>query len=89
MMNLVVHQNHVQQHLHVMIVYVYHQINHDVLHGQNVVMEMHFVQIVQMKNYVQIGGVIQIMEHFYVKISIVFMKHGFVMVRKNICFYSF
>jgi hypothetical protein len=68
MMNLVVHLNHVQQHLHVMIVYVYQLINLDVLHGQNVVMEMHFVQIVQMKNCALIGGVIQIMGHFYVKI---------------------
>jgi hypothetical protein len=68
MMNLVVHLNHVQQHLHVMIVYVYHRINQDVLHGQNVVMAMHFVLIVQMKNFVQVGGVILIMEHFYAKI---------------------
>jgi hypothetical protein len=68
MMNLDVHQNHVQQHLHVMIDYGYHRINPDVLHGQNVVMEMHFVRIEQMKNYVRIGGVIRIMEHFYVKI---------------------
>ncbi len=68
MMNWVVHLNHVPQHLPVMIVYGYHRINPDVLHGQNVVMEMHFVQIGQMKNSVPIGGVIQIMEHFCVKI---------------------
>ncbi len=68
MMKLVVHQNHVQQHLHAMIDYVYHRINLDVLLGLNVVMVMHSVLIERMKNYVRIGGVIRIMEHFYVKI---------------------
>jgi hypothetical protein len=43
-------------------------------------MAMHFVQIVSMNKTVRIGGVIQIMEHFSVRINIVFMKHGFVMV---------
>ena len=66
-MNLVVHPNHVQHHFPVMIVYVYHQMSRNALHGQNVVMEMHFVPIAQMKRYVQNGGVIQTMEHFYVQ----------------------
>jgi hypothetical protein len=38
------------------------------MHGMNVVMVMHIVLIVPMKKIVQIGGVIQIMEHFFVKI---------------------
>jgi hypothetical protein len=63
-----------------MIIYDYHLINLDVILGQNVVMEMHFVLIVPMRNSVHIGGVIQIMAHFFVKILIVSMKHGFVMV---------
>ena len=46
----------------------------------NVAMAMHFVRIVPMNKTVRVGGVIQIMEHFFVRIDIVFMKHGFVMV---------
>jgi len=64
-----------------MIYYVYHPINQDVIHGLNVVMVMHFVLVALMKKIVQIGGVILIMEHFFVKIIIVFMKSGFVMVQ--------
>jgi hypothetical protein len=67
--------------MHVMIHYVYHQINQDVIHGLNVAMEMHIVLIVPMNKIVQIGGVIHIMVHFFVKIEIVFMKYGLVMVR--------
>lgn len=81
MMNLVVHRNHVQRHLHVMIVYVCLRINRDVMHGRNDVMAMHFVRIGLMNDFVRIGGVIPIMEHFYAKISTVSMKLGFVTVR--------
>lgn len=62
-----------------MIVYAYHPIFLDVILGQNVVMVMPFVPIVRMKNFVHIGGAIQIMAHFSVKISIVSMKRGYVM----------
>lgn len=79
-MNLVVHQNHVRQHLHAMIDYVYRRISLVVIHGLNVVMAMLFVLIVPMKNSAQVGGVIQIMAHFYARIEIVSMKHGSVMV---------
>ena len=83
MMNLAVHRNHVQRHLHVMIVYVCLRINRDVIHGRNDVMVMHFVQIDLMNAFVRIGGVIPTMEHFYAKISIVSTKLGSVMVRRR------
>ena len=59
---------------------MYHRINHDALHGQNVVMEIHYVLIVPTRDSAPIGGVIQTMAHFCAKISIVSMRHGFAMV---------
>ncbi len=61
--------------------YVYHPIDRDVIPGSNVVMVMHFVLIISMNKIVQIGGVIPIMEHFFVKIESVSMKLGVVMER--------
>ena len=49
-----------------MIRYAFHPIGQDVTHGRNAAMEIHFVLTIVMKRIVQIGGVIQIMEHFFV-----------------------
>ena len=46
----------------------------------NVAMAIHSVRIIPMKRTVRVGGATQIMEHFFVRIDIVSMNHGFVMV---------